>query len=148
MGEKLCFVCFSPNHLIKDCEHHSEYLRKFPKNRYANQKPRENKPVWNNSNKINHINFTPDHRYPHQRRPFQNLQYLTVLSKVLLKNKVLITRLGIEILGDLTINLEGITIHIGDLDHRNQVLKLYGLREKVLLRDKQYFQQKVNQMFL
>ena len=69
MGQKLCFVCFSPTHLIKDCDRHSEYLSKFPRNKSNNQRPREHKPVWTNSNRVNHRNFTPDHRYPHQKRP-------------------------------------------------------------------------------
>ena len=56
--------------MIRDCDLHSEYLSKFPKNRSANQKPRKNKPVWNHANRVNHSNFSRDYRYPHQKRPF------------------------------------------------------------------------------
>ena len=72
MGQKLCFVCYSPNHLIKDCNHHSRYLNQFPKTKLANHKPkpRENKPVWNHANRVNHSNFSNDYRYPPQRRSF------------------------------------------------------------------------------
>lgn len=75
MGPKLCYVCYSPHHLIKDCDYHLEYLSKFPKTTFANHKhrenkPTENKPVWNHSHMVNHSNFSKDYRYPHQKRPF------------------------------------------------------------------------------
>jgi hypothetical protein len=74
-GPKVCYVCYSPHHLIKDCSFHSEYLSKYQKTRSSNQsnrenKPRDNKPVWNNTNRVNHNNFSKNYRYPHQKRPF------------------------------------------------------------------------------
>jgi hypothetical protein len=75
MGPKLCYVCYSPHHLIKDCDYHSEYSSKYSKTKSADQgnretKPRDNKPVWNYTNRVNHSNFSKDYRYPHQKRPF------------------------------------------------------------------------------
>lgn len=75
IGPKVCCVCYSPHHLIKDCDYHSEYLSKYSKTRSVNQsqrenKPRYNKPVWNYTNRVNHRNFSKDYRYPHQKRPF------------------------------------------------------------------------------
>lgn len=72
MGQKLCFVCYSPNHLIINCDFHSEYLSKFPKTKSANHKPGENTLVWNHANRVNNSNFSKDYRYPHQKRPFSN----------------------------------------------------------------------------
>jgi hypothetical protein len=37
-------------------------------------KPRENKHVWNHSHRFNHSNFSKDYKYPHQRRPFSKSQ--------------------------------------------------------------------------
>jgi hypothetical protein len=73
IGPKVCYVCYSPHHLIKDCDYHSEYLSKYPKTRtaqpsYRENKPRDNKPVWNYTNRVNHSNFSKDYRYPHQKR--------------------------------------------------------------------------------
>jgi hypothetical protein len=70
MERKLCYVCYSPDHLIKHCDLHSEYLSQFPKNRSTTHKPRETRPVWNHSNRVNHSNFSKDYRYPHQKRMF------------------------------------------------------------------------------
>ncbi|PWA82283.1 ribonuclease H-like domain-containing protein [Artemisia annua] len=75
MNQKLCFVCYSPNHLIKDCNLHSEYLSQYPKTKSAQHRPTEtkpvsHKPVWNYSNRVNHSNFTKTYRYPQQKRSF------------------------------------------------------------------------------
>lgn len=58
-----------------DSDYHSEYLSKYPRIRSANQshrenKPRDNKPVWNYTNRVNHSNFSKDYRYPHQKRSY------------------------------------------------------------------------------
>lgn len=68
--KNLCYVCYSPNHLIKDCDLHSKYLSQFPKTKSANPMSKENKQVWNHSNRFNHSNFSKDYGYPHQKRPF------------------------------------------------------------------------------
>ena len=75
IGPKVCYVCYSPNHLIKDCNYHSEYLSKYPKTRtaqpsYTENRPRVNKPVWNYSHRVNHSNFSRDFKYPHQKRSY------------------------------------------------------------------------------
>ena len=61
--------------MIKDCNYHSDYLSKYPKTRSANHshrknKPRDNKPVWNYTNRVKHSIFSKDYRYPHQKRSF------------------------------------------------------------------------------
>ncbi|GJW52299.1 putative ribonuclease H-like domain-containing protein [Tanacetum coccineum] len=70
-GGKLCFVCYSPNHLIKDCNLHERTFKhtqtQKPK---GTQGSRETRPVWNNIQRVNHSNFTRNSRYPHQRRSF------------------------------------------------------------------------------
>ncbi|GJW15027.1 ribonuclease H-like domain-containing protein [Tanacetum coccineum] len=72
-GGKLCFVCYSPNHLIKDCNLHE---RRPVWNNIQTHKPkgtqgsRETRPVWNNIQRVNHSNFSRNSRYPHQRRSF------------------------------------------------------------------------------
>ncbi|GJZ33859.1 hypothetical protein Tco_0579295 [Tanacetum coccineum] len=70
-GGKLCYVCYSPNHLIKDCNLHERTFKQTqtykPK---GTQGSRETKPVWNNIQRVNHSNFSRNSRYPHQRRSF------------------------------------------------------------------------------
>ena len=60
--QKRCFVCYSPNHLIKDCDFHEKRMAKeneLKKQRMATTKV-ETKPVWNAVNRINHANqFVP-----------------------------------------------------------------------------------------
>ncbi|PWA55505.1 ribonuclease H-like domain-containing protein [Artemisia annua] len=75
LNQKLCFVCYSPYHLIKDSNLHSEYLSQYPKTKSAHHRPTETKPVsqkpvWNYSSRVNHSNFTKTYRYPQQKRPF------------------------------------------------------------------------------
>ena len=70
LGPKLCHVCYSPHHLIKDCNYHSAYLSKFPKNKIVKNIPRETKPVWSRTDRVNHSNFARNNRYPHQRKPY------------------------------------------------------------------------------
>ncbi|GJR24318.1 hypothetical protein Tco_0972845 [Tanacetum coccineum] len=74
-GGKLCFVCYSPDHLIKDCNLHT-YRHKNNSNKTKTHKPkgtqgtRDKRPVWNNIQRVNHSNFSRNSRYPHQRRSF------------------------------------------------------------------------------
>ncbi|GJV73317.1 ribonuclease H-like domain-containing protein [Tanacetum coccineum] len=70
-GGKLCFVCYSPNHLIKDCNLH-ERTFKHTQTQKSNgtQGSRETRTVWNNIQRVNHSNFTRNSRYPQQRRSF------------------------------------------------------------------------------
>ena len=88
MDRKLCYVCYSPHHLIKDCDYHSNYLSRFPKTKSVHTKSNNNKPAWTYSHRVNHSNFSKDYRYPHQKRSFQNTQYLqATLFKVLVNQK-------------------------------------------------------------
>ncbi|GJX53411.1 hypothetical protein Tco_0281780 [Tanacetum coccineum] len=70
-GGKLCFVCYSPNHLIKDCNLHERTFKhtqtQKPK---GTQGSRETRPVWNNIQRVNHSNFARNSRNLHQRRSF------------------------------------------------------------------------------
>ncbi|GJS40281.1 putative ribonuclease H-like domain-containing protein [Tanacetum coccineum] len=68
---KLYFVCYSPDHLIKDCDLHERNLKKTQKPKPLETKgSRDSRSVWNNTSRVNHRNFSSDYRYPHQRRSF------------------------------------------------------------------------------
>ncbi|GJX43109.1 putative ribonuclease H-like domain-containing protein [Tanacetum coccineum] len=70
-GGKLCFVCYSPNHLIKDCNFHERTFNQTQTHKpKGTQGSRDTRPVWNNINRVNHSNFTRNSRYPQQRRSF------------------------------------------------------------------------------
>ncbi|GJW64825.1 ribonuclease H-like domain-containing protein [Tanacetum coccineum] len=77
--QKLCYVCYSPDHLIKDCDLHERNLRENLKPRpMGTNGPRDTRPVWNNTSRVNHRNFSSDYRYPHQRRSFIPSAVLTM----------------------------------------------------------------------
>ncbi|GJU08867.1 putative ribonuclease H-like domain-containing protein [Tanacetum coccineum] len=70
-GGKLCFVCYSPNHLIKDCNLHERTFKQTQTHKpKGTQGTRDKRPVWNNIQRVNHSNFSRNSRYPHQRRSF------------------------------------------------------------------------------
>ncbi|GJV11345.1 ribonuclease H-like domain-containing protein [Tanacetum coccineum] len=70
-GGKLCFVCYSPNHLIKDCNLHERTFKQTQTHKpKGTQGSRDTRPVWNNINRVNHSNFSGNSRYPHQRKSF------------------------------------------------------------------------------
>ncbi|GJW27579.1 putative ribonuclease H-like domain-containing protein [Tanacetum coccineum] len=60
---KACFVCGSLSHLIRDCDFHEKRMAKqveLNKQKGKGNVQRENKPVWNNVQKVNHKNqFIP-----------------------------------------------------------------------------------------
>ncbi|GKE08101.1 hypothetical protein Tco_1411652 [Tanacetum coccineum] len=60
---KACFVCGSLSHLIKDCGFHEKRMAKqveLNKQKGKGNVQRENKPVWNNVQRMNHQNqFVP-----------------------------------------------------------------------------------------
>ncbi|GJY97678.1 hypothetical protein Tco_0514588 [Tanacetum coccineum] len=77
-GGKLCFVCYSPNHLIKDCNLHERTFKQTQTHKpKGTQGSRETRPVWNNIQRVNHSNFSRNSRYPHQRRSFTPSAVLT-----------------------------------------------------------------------
>ncbi|GJW44910.1 putative ribonuclease H-like domain-containing protein [Tanacetum coccineum] len=70
-GGKLCFVCYSPDHLIKDCNLHERTFKQTQTHKpKGTQGTRDKRPVWNNIQRVNHSNFSRNSRYPHQRRSF------------------------------------------------------------------------------
>ncbi|GJY59537.1 hypothetical protein Tco_0459429 [Tanacetum coccineum] len=60
---KACFVCGSFSHLIRDCDFHEKRMDKqveLNKKKGKDNVQRENKPVWNNVQRVNHKNqFVP-----------------------------------------------------------------------------------------
>ncbi|GJW09331.1 ribonuclease H-like domain-containing protein, partial [Tanacetum coccineum] len=60
---KACFVCGSLSHLIRDCNFHEKRMAKqveLNKQKGKGNVQRENKPVWNNVQRVNHKNqFVP-----------------------------------------------------------------------------------------
>ncbi|GJZ77275.1 ribonuclease H-like domain-containing protein [Tanacetum coccineum] len=70
-GGKTCFVCYSPDHLIKDCNLHERTFKQTqPQKPKGTQGSRDTRPVWNNINRVNHSNFSGNSRYPHQKKSF------------------------------------------------------------------------------
>ncbi|GJZ53667.1 hypothetical protein Tco_0608552 [Tanacetum coccineum] len=68
---KLCYVCYSPNHLIKDCNLHEKTFKQTQTHKpEGTQGSRDTRPVWNNNKRVNHSNFSRNSRYPHQMRSF------------------------------------------------------------------------------
>ncbi|GJX03335.1 ribonuclease H-like domain-containing protein [Tanacetum coccineum] len=77
-GGKLCFVCYSPNHLIKNCNLHERTFKQTQTHKpKGTQGSRDTRPVWNNINRVNHSNFSGNSRYPHQKRSFTPSAVLT-----------------------------------------------------------------------
>ncbi|GKC05906.1 hypothetical protein Tco_0997516 [Tanacetum coccineum] len=77
-GGKLCFVCYSPDHLIKDCNLHERTFKQTQTHKpKGTQGSRDTRPVWNNINRVNHNNFSRNSRYPHQKRSFTPSAVLT-----------------------------------------------------------------------
>ncbi|GJT65250.1 hypothetical protein Tco_1016730 [Tanacetum coccineum] len=77
-GGKTCFVCYSPDHLIKDCNLHERTFKQTQTHKpKGTQGSRDTRPVWNNINRVNHSNFSGNSRYPHQKRSFTPSAVLT-----------------------------------------------------------------------
>ncbi|GJS13338.1 hypothetical protein Tco_0407810 [Tanacetum coccineum] len=79
--KKACFVCGSFNHLIKDCDLHDKKIVEKPvlnnMGRVTGQ--REIRPVWNNTQRVNHQNkFT----HPHPKRNFVPTTVVTKSGQV------------------------------------------------------------------
>ncbi|GJW48964.1 hypothetical protein Tco_0080610 [Tanacetum coccineum] len=70
-GGKTCFVCYSPDHLIKDCDLHERTFKQTQTHKpKGTQGSRDTRPVWNNINRVNHSNFSGNSRYPCQKKSF------------------------------------------------------------------------------
>ncbi|GJX56685.1 putative ribonuclease H-like domain-containing protein, partial [Tanacetum coccineum] len=62
-GGKTCFVCYSPDHLIKDCNLHERTFKQTQTHKpKGTQGSRDTRPVWNNINRVNHSNFSGNSR--------------------------------------------------------------------------------------
>ncbi|GKA01707.1 hypothetical protein Tco_0674372, partial [Tanacetum coccineum] len=64
---KACFVCKSTDHLIKDCNFHDKKSQESNLKNMVNTGKREGKPVWDNTKRVNHQNFS---KYPHLSKTF------------------------------------------------------------------------------
>ncbi|GKC72265.1 putative ribonuclease H-like domain-containing protein [Tanacetum coccineum] len=64
---KACFVCKSTDHLIKDCNFHDKKSQESNLKNVVNTGKREGKPVWDNTKRVNHQNFS---KYPHLSKTF------------------------------------------------------------------------------
>ncbi|GJV15625.1 hypothetical protein Tco_1360948 [Tanacetum coccineum] len=71
---KACFVCKSTDHLIKDCNFHDKKSQEPKLKNVVNTGQREGKPVWDNTKRVNHQNFS---KYPHLSKTFVPLGVLT-----------------------------------------------------------------------
>ncbi|GJR98320.1 putative ribonuclease H-like domain-containing protein [Tanacetum coccineum] len=64
---KACFVCKSTDHLIKDYNFHDKKSQESNLKNVVNTGKREGKPVWDNTKRVNHQNFS---KYPHLSKTF------------------------------------------------------------------------------
>ncbi|GJX96475.1 ribonuclease H-like domain-containing protein [Tanacetum coccineum] len=64
---KACFVCKSTDHLIKDCNFHDKQSQEPKLKTMVNTGPRVDKPVWDNTKRVNHQKIS---KYPHLRKTF------------------------------------------------------------------------------
>ncbi|GJW80782.1 retrovirus-related pol polyprotein from transposon TNT 1-94 [Tanacetum coccineum] len=64
---KAYFVCKSTEHLIKDCNFHDKKSQEPKLKNVVNTGQREGKPVWDNTKRVNHQNFS---KYPHLSKTF------------------------------------------------------------------------------
>ncbi|GJZ45977.1 retrovirus-related pol polyprotein from transposon TNT 1-94 [Tanacetum coccineum] len=71
---KACFVCKSTDHLIKDCNFHDKQSQEPKLKIVVNTGPRVDKPVWDNTKRVNHEKFS---KYPHLRKTFVPSEVLT-----------------------------------------------------------------------
>ncbi|GJT17199.1 hypothetical protein Tco_0875905, partial [Tanacetum coccineum] len=71
---KACFVCKSTDHLIKDCNFNDKKSQEPKLKNVVNIGQREGNPVWDNTKRINHQNFS---KYPHLSKTFISSGVLT-----------------------------------------------------------------------
>ncbi|GJS06012.1 putative ribonuclease H-like domain-containing protein [Tanacetum coccineum] len=64
---KACFVCKSTDHLIKDCNFYDKKSQEPKLKNMVNTGQKEGKPVWDNTKRVNHQNFS---KYPHLSKTF------------------------------------------------------------------------------
>ncbi|GJU41592.1 hypothetical protein Tco_1194549 [Tanacetum coccineum] len=64
---KACFVCISTEHLIKDYNFHDKKSQESNLKNVVNTGKWESKPVWDNTKRVNHPNFS---KYPHLSETF------------------------------------------------------------------------------
>nr|GEV99857.1 hypothetical protein [Tanacetum cinerariifolium] len=75
--KKVCFVCGSINHLLKDCDFYENKMVMNNKGKITG--PKEIRPVWDNTARVNHQNKLT---HPHPKRNFVPIAALTKSGKV------------------------------------------------------------------
>ncbi|GJS55484.1 putative ribonuclease H-like domain-containing protein [Tanacetum coccineum] len=78
---KACFVCKSTDHLIKDYTFHDRQSQEPKLKTMVNSSPRVDKPVWDNTKRVNHQIFS---KYPYLRKTFIPSGVLTRTSLITL----------------------------------------------------------------
>ncbi|GJU56960.1 hypothetical protein Tco_1234726 [Tanacetum coccineum] len=76
---KACFVSKSTDHLIKDCNFHDKKSQEPKLKNVVNTGQRGGKPVWDNTKRFNHQNFS---KYPHLSKTFVPSGVLTRIGFV------------------------------------------------------------------
>ncbi|GKE73812.1 hypothetical protein Tco_1535853 [Tanacetum coccineum] len=71
---KACFFCKSTNHLIKDCNFHDKQSQEPKLKTVVNTGPKADKPVWDNTKRVNHQKISKN---PHLRKAFVPSEVLT-----------------------------------------------------------------------
>ncbi|GJR69659.1 putative ribonuclease H-like domain-containing protein [Tanacetum coccineum] len=87
-GGKTCFVCYSPDHLIKDCDLHERTFKQTqthkPKDRRGSRDTRQ---FWNNINRVNHSNFSGNSRYSTTRTPHRPQRPKKIMKSIWVKKE-------------------------------------------------------------
>ncbi|GJY38892.1 putative ribonuclease H-like domain-containing protein [Tanacetum coccineum] len=76
---KACFVCKITDHLIKDCSFHDKQSQEPKMKTVVNTGPRVDKPVWDNTKRVNH---QKNSKNPHLRKTFIPTGVLTRTSLI------------------------------------------------------------------
>ncbi|GJS07939.1 putative ribonuclease H-like domain-containing protein [Tanacetum coccineum] len=77
---KACFVCRSTEHLIKDCNFHDKKSQESNLKNVVNTGKWESKPVWDNTKRVNHPNFS---KYPHLSETFVPAGVSSILTRAM-----------------------------------------------------------------
>ncbi|GKA45320.1 putative ribonuclease H-like domain-containing protein [Tanacetum coccineum] len=88
-GGKTCFVCYSPDHLIKAMTYTKKNLQTNPKTHKPKDRrgSRDTRQFWNNINRVNHSNFSGNSRYSTTRTPHRPQRPKKIMKSIWVKKE-------------------------------------------------------------